>query len=361
MSRRAGLLAVALLVGAAALGVVLWVAARDDSDEDGLAETIGFEELRRYPPIAFAWAPERWATSTATGDLYVVRADGSALRRLASWPRRFTDSPFGVNDVHWSPDGREIAALLWAYSCEDPCARLAVVSPDGRRLRSRSPAKAGGLAWSPDGRELLYSLAGELRTVASDSGKAVRIWRAPSGVGEHLEWMPDGRSVLFASRGIVKLTLRSRKAVTLTRFAGDEEPVSSPDGRLVAFIRQRACWGLEGCRDPANVYVIGVDGTALRRLTRNTDARSLHWSPDGRSILFGDRAGGVKLLDVDQEGVRSLTSDAASWPIDWSPDGRKILFWRPGTLWVMDADGGRPTRLPFHRPGWSVMTPDWRG
>jgi hypothetical protein len=47
MSRRAGLLAVAAVVVAAALGGVLWVAARDDPDEVGTAEAIGSEELRR--------------------------------------------------------------------------------------------------------------------------------------------------------------------------------------------------------------------------------------------------------------------------------------------------------------------------
>jgi Tol biopolymer transport system component len=264
-----------------------------------------------------------------------------------------------VNDVHWSPDGREIAALLWDYSCADPCSRVAVLSADGRRLRRRSPAGelADGLAWSPDGRGLLYSLSQELRMVASDSGRTLRIWRASTG--KDLEWMPGARSVLFGYRGIVKLTLRSGKTVRLTRFAGDPKPVASPDGRLVAFIRQRDCAFVEGCRDPANVYVVGADGKGLRRLTRNTNASSLHWSLDGRSLLFAERTAGIMLLSLDQEGVRTLTSDAGSWPIDWSPDGTKILFGRPGSLWVMDADGGRPTRLPFHRPGWSVMTPDW--
>ena len=68
----------------------------------------------------------------------------------------------------------------------------------------------------------------------------------------------------------------------------------------------------------------------------------------------------------------------------WSPDGRKILIirevsdkerlatkpakvkkadrelYRPWfELWVMDADGGRPTRLPFNRKHWSVVDADW--
>ncbi len=65
---------------------------------------------------------------------------------------------------------------------------------------------------------------------------------------------------------------------------------------------------------------------------------------------------------------RRKIAPANAVALGWSPDGRKILFKREVSgkkdeswweLWVMDADGGRPTRLPFNRKHWSVVTADW--
>ena len=56
-------------------------------------------------------------------------------------------------------------------------------------------------------------------------------------------------------------------------------PAVSPDGKWIAFIRQR-----DGAA--AGVYVIGVDGAGERRLADLPDGR-LHWLPDGSGIWYG--------------------------------------------------------------------------
>lgn len=360
MTRRLGLATAAVLLLAAGNGVVLRAATPGDGPNE--SPQIGADELARLPPIAFAWGPAFLVKSRGTGDLYIVRSDGSSLRRLRSWPKNTRGADYGMNNIRWSPDGRFIAGQLWINACDDPCSRVAVVAADGHTLYKRSRAGfASEFAWAPDGRSLVYWGSDDLRMTPATRGKSVRLWRAKHRVEEGVEWLPGGRSVVFASGGVVRLAVRSRKAVRLTRFDGDLEPVPSPNGRLVAFVRRRSCWYLDGCRDPANLYVVGVDGKGLRRLTRNTHASSPGWSPDGRSIAFGDSTGNVKVVRLGRAGVRSLTSDGDSTPVEWSPDGRKILVRRSETLWVMDADGGRPTRLPVHVPGWTIVTADWRG
>lgn len=360
MIRRLGLATAAWLLVATGSGAVLWAAASEGPNQ---SPQIGAVELARLPPIAFAWGPALWVKSTATGDLYVVRSDGTRLRRLRSWPKGTRgDDVYGLKDIHWSPEGRFIAGQLVIDACDDPCSRVVVVSADGHRLHKRSrPTFGGELAWAPDGRSLLYWGNDDLRMTSPTRGKSVRLWRATHRIEEGVEWLPGGRSVVFASGGVVRLAVQSRKAVRLTRYGGDLEPVPSPNGRLIAFVRRRSCWHLDRCRDPANLYVVGVDGKGLRRLTRNTHASSPRWSPDGRSIVFRDLTGNVNVVRLRQAGVRSLTSDGDSTPVEWSPDGRKILVRRSETLWVMDADGGRPTRLPVHVPGWTIVTADWRG
>ena len=62
------------------------------------------------------------------------------------------------------------------------------------------------------------------------------------------------------------------------RLTPGEEPVWSPDGRRIAFIRG------------ADVYTMRAHGSAVRRVmrsrVRNTDIRGVAWSPDGRRIAF---------------------------------------------------------------------------
>ena len=62
-------------------------------------------------------------------------------------------------------------------------------------------------------------------------------------------------------------------------------PSWSPDGRWLVFESRR--------HGPAELYVIGVDGTGERRLTWN-GAHDTHpaWSPDGASIVFDSQRDG---------------------------------------------------------------------
>ena len=88
-----------------------------------------------------AWSPDgrfvAFASSRLGGGIYVVRQDGSGLRRLI---------PGAVSDVVWSPDGRMLAYLgrggLYVASANgDGRSRIL-----GRRYSSP--------AWSPDGRSI---------------------------------------------------------------------------------------------------------------------------------------------------------------------------------------------------------------
>jgi Tol biopolymer transport system component len=81
---------------------------------------------------------------------------------------------------------------------------------------------------------------------------------------------------------------------------------------------------------PADLYVVGVDGSNRRLLTRHAAAAAV--SPDGRRIAF-TRNGAVWIMQRDTSKAKRLAR-AASGPA-WSPDGTTIYFSR----WV-EADLG---------------------
>jgi dipeptidyl aminopeptidase/acylaminoacyl peptidase len=365
--RLAGALTAGVLVLVVA-GVSIWLIAARDTPQ------IPTGELRHYPPVALVWADRQRAKSYGAGDLYVVRMDGTGLRRLKAWPQEIrTGSTYGIYDAKWSPDRKHIALTLGVY-CHDPCAQVAVVSADGRSLHTVSKAywPLVNAAWSPDGRRLAYAYERVLRTFSLKVGRAERIWR--SSLDSSIvaaEWAPDGGSLAAATeRGILKMAPDGRNIVVLTH--GNESDLRwSPDGRVIAFTRGR----------PRSIYLIGADGQGLRRLTSGARSAPPVWAPDGRSLAFtrvterdDEDKEAVYVVGADGRNLRRLTSGASALAVAWSPDG-KIFFLREAwdeetplgepynawwELWVMDADGGRQTRLPFNRSGWSVIAADWR-
>jgi Tol biopolymer transport system component len=127
----------------------------------------------------------------------------------------------------------------------------------------------------------------------------------------------------------------------------DEVTGSSVEGRSPILFTS----GREGNFD---IYIMESDGSAPRRLTRDTAVdQSADWSPDGFEIAFMSRRDGdyeVYVMLVNGRGLRQLTSNgtADGFP-RWSPDGSQILFTsaRDGNLelYVMSPDGTNPTRL----------------
>ena len=119
------------------------------------------------------------------------------------------------------------------------------------------------------------------------------------------------------------------------------DPVWSPDGRKIAFVRLNTRHG---------VYVINADGSGVRNLTpkpRGAVYAAPAWSPDGRKIAFASERDGnseIYVMNADGSGQRNLTLNLAyDGDPAWSPDGRKITFVsnRDGryAVYVMNADG----------------------
>ncbi|HEY7409528.1 MAG TPA: S9 family peptidase [Vicinamibacteria bacterium] len=115
-----------------------------------------------------------------------------------------------------------------------------------------------------------------------------------------------------------------RDLVAMDRIS---EPAVSPDGRQVAFTV--SALDLEANRRRTDLWLVGIDGTGLRRLTTHEASDSgAEWSPDGRSIFFvSTRSGSSQVWRVATAGgepvaVTALPVDVGSFRL--SPDGARL-------------------------------------
>ena len=69
-------------------------------------------------------------------------------------------------------------------------------------------------------------------------------------------------------------------------------PVSSPDGRTIAFVRYLSHW-------VGDIYTMDGDGGNLKRVTFDSrDVRGLDWTAGGRQIVFASKLRGAYELRV---------------------------------------------------------------
>ena len=320
---------------------------------------------RPEPPILLVAGDRQHADGTASGDVYVVRADGTGLRRLHAWPHAIKDGHvYGAYSARWSPDGRAIGLML-AWWCGDPCGRLAQITTDGRLHTVPVHADIKSASWSSDWQAALtvYN-ADELWTISMDSGKGTRICCSRGQSASDPAWSPDAQElVVSTSRGLVRMTRDGKKVVPLTSWSRDDDSEWSPDGRSIAFIRRSRCSGQFECAKPDYIYIVPRSGKGVRRLPSTAGATSLLWLRDGRSIVF-DAHSDIEIVRPGDGRARVLTSGHDDAVLASSPDGHTILFRRNaedgGELWAMNADGTGARRL-IHRARWTVLSADWRG
>jgi len=241
----------------------------------------------------------------------------------------------GDSNPAWAPDGTRIA---FQRDVEGEANQIYVVDADGGDAKKLTTENLDNQdpAWSPDGKRIVFVGADELHLVRSDGSDAMRLGSV-FGVCCPA-WSPDGKHIAFQlsrARGgdLYVMRVDGSGLRRLTRSAGFEaSPAWSPDGKTIAYD------GPSG-----GIYLIRSDGTGARRLT--SIGREPAWAPDGNSLVAsstqGLSGGGLSVIDVRGKLLASLVPDVIASNPAWSPDGREIVFdgGGSGVLYIVNADG----------------------
>ena len=146
----------------------------------------------------------------------------------------------------------------------------------------------------------------------------------------------------------------------LTNHPGiDTTPTWSPQGHQIAFTSDRT--------GSPQIYVVGVDGTGLRRITFESYCDRPTWSPAPyNEIAYSSRTGrghDIKVVDLATNEVRQLTfGQGSNESPSYSPNGRHLAFTstRGGgdkQIWLIGRDGRGLRRLTSlgnnEMPSWS--------
>ena len=306
-----------------------------------------------------------------------------------------------------------------------------------------NPAWEDSPAWSPDGRLIAFerfnsdvsvdvfvipALGGAERKVATISVRGAGVSSSHhSKLPPNLAWTPDAKWIAFGGRasddeepGIWLIAVDGGEKRRLTKIDthafGDWGPAFSPDGRNLAFIRERTLAA-------SAVYVLPLSSTMVppglpKEVTReNAAVQGLAWMPDGsglifssaghlglsrmqritfsakgakradqsQSLSFGEHAQGVSISSNGRLVYSAQFRDTNLWKLalngpdrravgplaastldehtpDYSPDGKRLAFasTRSGAeeIWISDADGLDPIQMTSMR-GPQCANPRW--
>jgi Tol biopolymer transport system component len=225
----------------------------------------------------------------------------------------------------------------------------------------------------------LLTLAGSavLMSRSGSTGRGGLKWRPFSSNPNYQEdpaFSPDGETIAFAWDGPEgknnNLYIQRVDGDTATRLtndaSSDTNPVWSPDGRQIAFLRRlnQARWG---------VFSIPVSGGPERKWGEVASviagvgaAPHFDWSPDGKYFAMAEKPSPeelrcIVLLSATSGQRTQLTSPPKDSTGDsdpaFSPDGKSVAFRRGGSgvsvedIYIVQVTGGQPKRFTYDKRG----------
>ena len=186
---------------------------------------------------------------SAARDIYVMRSDGTEVRRL-------TDAPSNETDPAFSPDG---TLLAYVSDRDDPLGQIYIedLSTHAATRLTAMSAGADQPAWSPDGKTLTFHSDTSVYLIDRDGNDLREVARGLDRYNamKFPSFTPDGQNLVFDRNNEIHLS--TLEGVDVRYLAPNttttqQHPSVSPDGKLFAF----SGW----CKDHVQIFVASIAG-----------------------------------------------------------------------------------------------------
>ena len=302
--------------------------------------------------------------SGGVGQIWAINGDGTN-------PRQLTTQGSNLQPT-FSPDGNKIAF----DSNRNGNFQLFVMNADGSGQTQvmTTDGNVGGSSWSPDGSQIAFNDdtngTNEIYTVDVGTGTVTGplTTAATDGGNTNPHWSPDGSKILFVSdrcspgglhqspvcgggESVFLMDANGSNQQNLTQAPiFDADPVWSPDGTHIAFIRD-----LTG--QNFNVFTANADGTNQVDLTNHLQGSQRNSFPNwGTQVSAPSGTLSGQLSTGGQQNANLTTLGTQDWAV-WgyanngtstslAPDARKA-----GGSGISNLDRHRPERraAPWYR------------
>ena len=244
----------------------------------------------------------------------------------------------------WSPDGRQILAVIYSENGDPSFSLISVSDGSVRHIKTTGlPAgyMNGQMRFSPDGRHIAFDLRNDIDFLSTDGKTEGPLVRHPANE-RLLGWTPDGDHILFASdrSGAIDAWILP---VTEGRPGGEAALLRKDIGEIspLGFTRGGAFFYGHG-KDTQKIYLASLDRKAgafratYQRVELPYEGRNHapEYSPDGKRLAYirqaVPRMDGSNVLcvfspETGEEKKTQLNLQQVS-SVAWAPDGSSIMI-----------------------------------
>ncbi|PWT88216.1 MAG: hypothetical protein C5B55_13495 [Blastocatellia bacterium] len=322
---------------------------------DGTGQKLNRE---RQPYIGrVQWLPDQAGILMIAGDL----GRRQFQVRYVSYPggesRPVTADLNGYRDLSLTADGTKLLTVqmsarftLWSMPATDYVKATQI--PSVRTANS-------SIVWSPDGNILFTAATTERPDIWKINADGTGRTQLTANAGNNFDVAISGdrRYLVFTSNragnyNIWRSDLNGANPIRLTSGLSDEVPTVSPDGN----------WVVYSSNDPAKpgIFKVSIDGGQSIQVN-SKGFNTARVSPDGKLVaclyVANSFQNGVKLAVIPLEGgepvktfdLQNSISTSVLASIHWSSDGRSVLYVSTlnnvSNIWSQPIDGSKPKAL----------------
>ncbi|MCC5945307.1 MAG: PD40 domain-containing protein [Bernardetiaceae bacterium] len=265
-------------------------------------------------------------------------------------------------DPVWSPDEKHMYYLseesgtfnVWKAAIDKPSEKTQISKFEMHPVRFLSIAQNGTLCYGYDG-EIYTQKEGEQPKrieieIRKDARNNPREFKTVAGGASEMALSPNGKEIAFVYRGEVFVTaIEDGMTKRITNTPEQERSVHfSPDGKKLIYAGERnGSWNIYQAEVERSEEKYFYAATLIKEevlIQTENETFQPQFSPDGKEIAFIKDRQTLSVYNIESKKIRTVT-DSLSYSYsdgdqhyEWSPDSKWFLVsYNPNELWISQA------------------------